>query len=242
LTEQEHIIETFSEMATRYEQLMNSELRRFWGIDYYSFIQEVLGEITTDHSYKVLDIATGTAFIPRNLINNGTNFSGITGLDITLDMLKNAKRLLGNTSQVENVDFVCASAHAMPFKSACFEIAICCLATHHMSVDRLLTETYSSLKPGGKFYIGDVGGSNKWKIQAVRSVIKIFAFFYFLFTENYSRARAESEAVANVMTSKEWYELIRTKGFENILIREVQSSKFWAPNPVIIEATKKLEE
>jgi len=238
LTEQDYIIETFSEMATRYEELMNSELSRFWGIDYYSFIQEVLGKIQIDGSQRILDIATGTAFIPRNFIKDGTKFSGIIGLDITLEMLKNAKRLIGNNPRAENVDFVCASAHAMPFNTACFDIAICCLATHHMSVDRLLSEIYFSLKPGGRLHIGDVGGSAKWKIRAIRTIIKIFAFIYFLFTENFSRARAESEAVANVMTSNEWHERIRENGFEHISIREVPSSKFWTPNPIIIEATK----
>jgi hypothetical protein len=34
LNEQDHIIETFTEMASRYESLMNSELNRFWGVSY----------------------------------------------------------------------------------------------------------------------------------------------------------------------------------------------------------------
>jgi ubiquinone/menaquinone biosynthesis C-methylase UbiE len=242
LTEQEHIVETFSEMATRYEELMNSELSRFWGIDYTSFIQEVLGNISTDTSERILDIATGTAFIPRSFLHDGVEFSRIIGLDITFEMLKNAIRLIGDNPRAKFVDFVCASAHAMPFKTDSFDIAICCLATHHMSVDQLLTEIDLALKPGGSFYIGDVGGSSKWKIGVVRTIIKFFAFISFLFTENYSRARAESEAVANVMTSEEWYERIRAKGFENISIREIPSSRIWTPNPVIIKATKKLEE
>jgi ubiquinone/menaquinone biosynthesis C-methylase UbiE len=242
LTEQEHIIKTFSEMATRYEDLMNSELTRFWGIDYYSFIQEVLGDIATDASVKILDIATGTAFIPRSFLKDGVDFSRITGLDITLEMLKNARRLSADLPRAKFVDFVCASAHEMPFKNNCFEIAVCCLATHHMSVDQLLAEIQIALAPGGKFYIGDVGGSSRWRIGIIRLIIKLFAFIYFLFTENYSRARSESEAVANVMTTQEWHDRISAKGFENISIREVKSSRFWTPNPVIIEATKKLEE
>ena len=40
MSEQDHIIETFTEMASRYENLVNSELNRFWGISYLDFIKE----------------------------------------------------------------------------------------------------------------------------------------------------------------------------------------------------------
>jgi len=242
LNEQKHIVETFTEMATRYEDLMNSELRRFWGIDYYAFIQEVLGEIQSEKSTKILDIATGTAFIPRNLDKNGVQYSNITGLDITFEMLRNGKRMINEGNRSKNIEFVCASAHSMPFAPGSFDIAICCLATHHMNVDQLLSEMNLALKPGSTIHIGDVGGSARWKIGLIRTVIKLFAFIYFLFTENYSRARAESSAVANVMTSNEWRDCIKKNGFEKINIHEVRSKKFWTPNPIIIEAIKNLEE
>jgi ubiquinone/menaquinone biosynthesis C-methylase UbiE len=242
LNEQEHIIKTFSEMASRYERLMNSELRRFWGIDYYHFISEVLLGIQIDLHGKILDIATGTAFIPRTLYKEKPPLGTITGLDLTFEMLFNGKTLLDQIRAAEKVTLVCASAHAMPFMGGSFDIAICCLATHHMSVNQLLSEIHHALKPGGRFHIGDVGGSAKWKIGLIRTVIKALAFMFFLVTENYSRAKAESEAVANVMTSEEWHDLIVENGFEKIKIREMKSSKFWTPNPVILEATKTLEE
>jgi len=238
LNDQEHIIETFSEMATRYEKLMNSELNRFWGMDYYAFIHNVLGDVTTKPSELVLDIATGTAFIPRIMVQKEQKFSRIVGLDITLEMLRNGKKLVGDQEGNRTIDFVCASAHEMPFQPNTYDRAVCCLATHHMSVDKLLSQIKFALKPGAVFHIGDVGGSSKWKIGFIRTVIKVFAFIYFLVTENYSRARAESKAVANVMTSEEWREKIVQQGFEDIQIREVQSSKFWAPNPIIIQARK----
>lgn len=241
MNEQDHIIETFSEMATRYEDLMNSELRRFWGIDYYAFIKEVLGDLDISDGTKILDVATGTAFIPRNILKENPNADHLTGLDITLDMLLNGKKLIEQQPSTGQVDFVCASAHDMPFKQSGFDLAICCLATHHMNVSLLLSELSRSIKPGGKLHIGDVGGSAKWKIGLIKSVIKVLAFVYFLFTENFSRAKAESAAVANVLTSEEWKILVQKNGFINIKVREVQSSRFWVPNPVIIEAIKSLE-
>jgi hypothetical protein len=65
------------------------------------------------------------------------------------------------------------------------------------------------------------------------------AFIYFLFAENLSRARAESEAVANVLTTQEWNKKISDHGFESIKTRDLKSKRFWIPNPVILEAIKK---
>jgi len=129
----------------------------------------------------------------------------------------------------------------MPLQKHIFDIAICCLATHHMNIDLLLKNVYSSLKPNGKFHIADVGGSKRWKIGIVRTFIKIIAFIYFLLVENLSRARAESGAIANMITINEWRELIADHGFISIKARELKSKRFWAPNPVIIEAKKPME-
>lgn len=238
MSEQEYIIETFKEMASRYEKLINSELNRFWGINYYEFVSEVLRGLDIDETSDILDIATGTAFIPRFLHGQGHLPRSILGLDLTYEMLLYGKQKIENNEIKNRTRFVCASAHEMPFRQESFSLAICCLATHHMNVDKLLSQTYALLKPGGIFRIGDVGGSAQWKIGFIRIVIKALAFIYFFFTENLSRAKAESEAVANVMTSEEWHQHIEENGFENIKIREIKSRYFWTPNPVIIEATK----
>ena len=64
------------------------------------------------------------------------------------------------------------------------------------------------------------------------------AFLYFLFTENFSRALAESAAIGNIHTSKEWEEMIKSHGFVDISIEQLRSKHFWAPNPLFIKAIK----
>ena len=241
MNEQDHIIETFTEMASRYERLMNSELNRFWGVSYIDFIQELMNEIDFSNHQHILDIATGTAFIPQYISAQKIPYHHVVGLDLTLEMLSNAKEQINKNSSDSSIRLVCASAHAMPFQKHTFDIAICCLATHHMNIDLLLENIYLSLKPNGKFHIADVGGSKRWKIGIIRTFIKMIAFVYFMFTENLSRAQAESRAIANVITIYEWRELIADHGFISIKTRELKSKRFWAPNPVIIEAKKPME-
>ena len=228
-------------MASRYESLMNSELNRFWGINYTDFIQELINEIDFSSHQSILDIATGIGFIPQYLSVQGIPYHHVVGLDLTFEMLSYAKEQIIKNRNGSSIQLVCASAHAMPFQEHIFDIAICCLATHHMNADLLLKSIYSSLKPDGKFYIADVGGSKRWKLGIIRTFIKVVAFIYFIFAENLSRAQAESEAVANILTVSEWRKLIADHGFISIKTRELKSKRFWAPNPVIIDA-KKLSE
>jgi ubiquinone/menaquinone biosynthesis C-methylase UbiE len=242
LDEQRHIVETFTEMATRYEGLMNNELNRFWGISYEEFVSDFLEGMKTGPDDTILDIATGTAYIPSYLIRHNKPFKKIIGLDLTFQMLHNANRNIGNEKANGKVDLVCGTAHELPLDPDSMDRIFCCLATHHMDIDLLLSNIERCLKPGGYAHLADVGGSSKWKNSIIRFFIKTFVVIYFIFTENLARAFAESDAIANIHTAREWEEMIESKGFENIDIKEMQSKRFWAPNPVIIKIQKPKEK
>lgn len=238
MEEQQQIIDTFTEMAPRYEELMNSELNRFWGFTYEGFVSQFLDGLQTKQDDVILDIATGTAFIPSYLIRHQKPFKKVIGLDLTYHMLYNARRNIGDAWKNQGPGLICASAHEMPLKPGCIDRAICCLATHHMDVDLLLDNIYRSLMPGGVAHLADAGGSSKWKNGIVRFFIKSAAFVYFLFAENHSRAVAESAAIANIHTASEWVSLAEQKGFINIEVHEMKSKKFWAPNPLTLKLEK----
>lgn len=241
MEEQQHIIETFSEMAPRYEGLMNNELTRFWGFTYEGFVSDFLEDLQTLASDTILDIATGTAFIPSYLIRKKKPYKKIIGLDITYQMLHNASRNINLGESRRSVELICASAHNMPIEPSSIDRAICCLATHHMDVDLLLSNIYQSLTPGGYAHLADAGGSSHWKNGLIRFFIKTLAFLYFLFTENFSRAMAESAAIANIHTADEWTMLVEEKDFINVEVKELRSNKFWAPNPIMIKIQKPKE-
>jgi hypothetical protein len=72
----------------------------------------------------------------------------------------------------------------------------------------------------------------------VRGIIKITAFLYFLAVENISRAWAETVAVSNIRTAKDWGLILSEHGFDDIKITRLSSTRFWAPDPLVLEATK----
>ncbi len=238
MKEKANIIQAFSEMAPRYEQVVDSELNRFWGWSYSGFINLLLKSTPLLPEDIVLDVATGTGVIPALLEKAGHPCNQTHALDITMSMLLHAKRRLGNQDGHGNQNLACASAMEMPYANSSFSQVICGLATHHMNVNKLLLESVRVLRSGGKLTIADVGGSNLWKFPGVKAFVRIFLFIYFILVENKSRAWAEASAVANVLSKDDWNLILMNSGFRNIEIQKLKSRYFWVPAPLLIKAEK----
>ena len=232
------IIEAFSEMAPRYEQVVDSELNRFWGWSYYGFVNLIIASTPIEPQDIILDVATGTGVIPSLLEKAGHPRNQIHGLDITMSMLMRAKGRSGDQNSHANQNLVCASAMEMPYANSGFSQVNCGLATHHMDVKELILESYRILRSGGKLTIGDVGGSNIWKFPGVKFLLRIIAFSYFFLVENKSRAWAEASAVSNVLSKDDWSRVLMNCGFRNIVIQKLKSRFFWVPAPLLIKAEK----
>ena len=233
-----NIIEAFSEMAPRYEQVVDSELNRFWGWSYNGFINLLLASTPVQPQDIILDVATGTGVIPSLLEKAGIPRNQIHGLDITMSMLMHAKRRLRIQDSPVNQNLVCASAMDMPYANTGFTQVICGLATHHMDVKKLILECHRVLRSEGKLTIADAGGSNLWKFPGVKFLFRIAAFIYFSLVENRSRAWAESNAVSNVLSKDDWNLVLMNSGFRNIVIQKLKSRYFWIPAPLLIKAAK----
>jgi ubiquinone/menaquinone biosynthesis C-methylase UbiE len=238
MEEKAKVIEAFTEMAPHYEQIVDSELHRFWGVSYLSFVRRLLASIPLRQSDVILDVATGTGVIPNQLHNNGHPRSLVHALDITFSMLRHAARRLSDDGNPSALNLACASAFDMPYADSIFSAVICGLATHHMDVVKMVRESYRVLKNPGSLAIGDVGGSPAWKLPGMRFLLRIIAFVYFFLAENKSRAWAETSAVANVLSSEDWTRMLQEAGFRNIVVQKLKSRFFWVPSPLLIRADK----
>jgi len=238
MNDKANIIEAFSEMAPRYEQVVDSELNRFWGWSYSGFINVLLASTSLQPQDIILDVATGTGVIPSLLEKAGHPCNQIHGLDITMSMLMRAKHRLGDQDGHVDQNLVCASAMEMPYANSGFTQVTCGLATHHMDVNKLLLESYRVLRSGGKLTIADAGGSGLWKFPGVKFLLRIVAFIYFFLVENKSRAWAETGAVSNILSNDGWNLVLMNSGFRNIVIQKLKSRHFWVPSPLLIKAEK----
>jgi ubiquinone/menaquinone biosynthesis C-methylase UbiE len=252
MNDKENIIETFTELAPRYEVVVDAELNRFWGLSYTGFVNQLFRVTPIPGQGRMLDLATGTGVIPNRVASERSSESPagsiakgdvketcqIHGLDITFSMLGRARKkmLAGNIGK--QVDLVCASAMDIPYASGSFDLVTCALATHHMEVRLLLSEAWRVLQGGGRLSIADVGGSNAWKLPVVKIFLRIAAFIYFLLQENIHRAWAEAQAVSNVRSKEEWFDLLLQAGFQDIKITKLKSKHRWVPEPLVIQAVK----
>ena len=232
------VIEAFTELAPRYEQVVDNELNRFWGWSYVEFVDRLIELTPLSDGDIILDLATGTSVIPRRLVERMKKEYRVVGLDITPRMLRRGKEKIDQDKAYINIHLTCGDAMVMPFSKESFNVVMCGLATHHMNVPRMLSDIKRVLKNGGRISLADAGGSPLWRFFVIKLVIRIAAFLYFLVVENNSRAWAEAAAVSNIRTAEDWNAILSQVGFVDIQITRLHSKRFWMPDPLVLEATK----
>lgn len=251
MEEQQTIIEAFTTLAPSYEQTVEHELRLFWGIGYRDFVDRLLSWVDLNGAGLVLDVATGTGVIPLALADRPGLRGKIVGLDITPLMLERGRQALGAHAAV--IDLVCGSGMEMPFASATFDVAICCLGTHHMEVPRLLAEMGRVLRPGGRLLMADVCATSFWRSSLGVIMLRTLLFFYTQslrfsrrrgveaagLSMSRERAQAEIDSFANIRTVPEWRDLLAEMGFDAIEIEEISALRRIYPGGIFIRASRK---
>jgi ubiquinone/menaquinone biosynthesis C-methylase UbiE len=231
------VIEAFTEMAHQYEEVVDQELRRFWGFSYREFVDWLIQAIPVRDDDLVLDVATGTARIPLALAARTKVESRIVGLDITSAMLEYGRRDVDAKGLTARIKLVCASGMAMPFVGGVFDKVICGLGTHHMDVPQMLFEMSRVLKAGGELVLADVAAFPYWRLPGIKIIIRIVGLLYFLLGRNVARAWAEADAVSNIYTAGEWRTMLSESGFAQIKITRLPARR-WIPNPLVMRAVK----
>jgi ubiquinone/menaquinone biosynthesis C-methylase UbiE len=230
-----NVVKAFTELAPRYEETMDRELEEFWGVGYREFVEQLIEIASIEEGDMVLDVATGTAYIPLALVDEIGATSQVVGLDITLAMLERGRERIEDTGSSSCISLVCASAMHMPFVESVFDVAICGLGTHHMDVPRMLSEMRRLLKTGGKLVVADVGASAFWRSFWGTVLLKILLIRYGLVNRS-ARAQAEIDAFSNVRTASEWRALLSDFGFTKIEIVESPARRFWYPHALTMKA------
>jgi ubiquinone/menaquinone biosynthesis C-methylase UbiE len=122
MSDKEYIIETFTELAPRYEEVVNAELNRFWGWSYIDFVNLLIQMSQISNKGRMLDLATGTGIIPRKVFSEGLRQNSIHGLDITRSMLVRARKKAAAADIQDKLDLVCASAMEIPYANESFTL------------------------------------------------------------------------------------------------------------------------
>ena len=238
MTDDGIIVDAFTELAPGYEETMDREIRSVWGLSYDQFVERLIEAASLDENEvnAVLDVATGTAFIPRKLAEKAGANSRIVGLDITQAMLEHGQKMVETAGSSSRIQLVCASAMAMPFAEGFFDVVICGLGTHHMDVPRMLSEMRRVTKTGGTLVIAEAGAAPLWRSFLGSALLRILLFIYRLRYMSAVRVQAEQEAFLNLHTAAEWRTMLSGFGFADIDVVEFRAHRPWYPCALVMKA------
>lgn len=105
---------------------------------------------------RVLDLATGTGLVAIKAAKQVGDNGFVTGVDISDLMLAQAQEK-AKTLNLNNLEFIKEDIEKIALPSNNFDIIFCCAAIPLLSdIDRVFSNSYKCLKPGGKL------GFNCW--------------------------------------------------------------------------------
>lgn len=229
------LLTAFSELAPEYEETMGRELEQYLGIGYEAFVDGLLARAAVGPDDRVLDVATGTALIPRRLADarNGNGRGLAVGLDITPAMLHRGCRAIraGNLSAF----LVGGSGMDLPFARHVFDVVVCAFGTHHMDAPRLLHEARRVLRAGGRLVLAEAGAPAYWRTIVGRLLLKVLLSAFGL-TRSKARNQIEEDAFGRMYTAAEWHAMLSNAGFGAIQVRETRARRAWYPRTLTMTA------
>ena len=236
MKEKQAVKETFTDLSSHYEKTINWELNTVWGWSYQGFAEDLVNRTEFRENQLVLDIATGTAVIPRKIMELKIPGVHLVGLDLTESMLRQGIRKIPESDFNTSISLTCADAMALPYPEGAFDVVLSGLASHHMNIPLMLSEMKRVLKPDGILSIIDVSTSAFLESPAIKVIIRVLVFLYFLIQKNPARAWAEAVAVSNVRTPEGWQKEFQEAGFDDIEIIKLSSKYSWVPEPLYIQS------
>lgn len=126
----------------------------------------ILGNLGLAGTESVLDVATGTGIMARDLAPHAAH---VTGIDVTPEMLAQARQLAADAG-IANIAFDDGDAAALPYPDGQFDLVISRIAVHHFANPEVeLGEMRRVCKPSGRVAIVDITASDDAALSATHN-------------------------------------------------------------------------
>ncbi len=159
--------------------------------------------LPTEHAWlregmTVLDLGSGAGndvFVARRIVGG---YGRVIGVDMTPDMVARARENAAKLGY-SNVEFRHGEIESLPVESAVIDVVISnCVLNLVSGKKRAFAEIHRVLKPGGHFCISDVVVTGSLP-EIVQEAVEMYV-----------------GCIAGAMQRKEYLELVRNSGFENV--------------------------
>lgn len=162
----------------------------------------------------VLDLGSGAGndcFIARSIVGETGQ---VTGIDFTDAMLEKANKNLEKVG-FKNINFVKGDIENLPLNDDIFDVAISnCVLNLVPDKQKVFSEIYRVLKPGGHFCISDVVLTGELP-QNLREAAEMYA-----------------GCVSGAILKEEYIQIIKQQGFSEIEIKKEKEIK--VPNSILL--------
>ncbi len=212
-----------------FEQKLAGEFERRTGLDYKATIAEAIAVAEPEPGMKVLDVATGSGIIARQLISHVGEKGQIICIDATPELVERARLAAQSAGQGRRLEWQVAPAEKLPFEAGKFDLITCTMAFPKLQAQQFLSEAHRVLKTGGRLLLAT-------ELAPKTS----FGDFQLKLRRNWFQfiARKPAEASARFYSSEEISALLNAAGFRQSIIRVLPPKSRHATIFSLIKAVK----
>ncbi len=226
----------FERISSRYDavnRILSLGMDRSWR-------RRLAGKVTGLTSGRILDVATGTGDILREIARHGAAPFKLYGLDRAESMLRLAREKFSCLSS-RHVLFLKADAMHLPFPSDIFDAVTMGFGIRNMpDPSGVLREIARVLQPGGRVFILEFSlPANKWirlaALLYLRGVVPVVGGF---FSGNIKAYRYLTRSVEHFPCGDDFCQWLRQSGFSDIRTEPIlwgMSSIYSAQKPGTIQ-------
>ena len=153
----------FDSVASKYDVMndaMSFGLHRIWK-------HQLVYLANVRPSFKVLDLAAGTADLSALLAPKLGEQGEITLCDLNLAMLEHGREKLVDKGMLKNLHYVQAMAETLPFRENYFDRVVLAFGLRNFTdQDQALQAIFRVLKPGGQLLVLEFSKARKWLRKA----------------------------------------------------------------------------
>ncbi len=199
-----------SDWLNEFEQKRAKEFQRRTGLDYKTFLKQILENAEPHPGMHILEVAAGSGMIARHLVGLVGSEGKIIGVDSTKELVEQARLDAQSAKVSTRIEWRVAPVKHLPFREGEFDLVACGLTFNQFDPQEFFAETHRILRMEGMLLtaaeLTAPATLSDWVQKARRQYNRIF------------KGETE-EANAHYHSSHELTEMLRAAGFRQIVMR-----------------------
>jgi demethylmenaquinone methyltransferase/2-methoxy-6-polyprenyl-1,4-benzoquinol methylase len=209
----------FADVAAYYDRANNVASLGLWNW----FLRVFMATITVQPGQRMLDVCAGTNAVGIALLEREPTLE-VHAIDRSLEMQQVGRQRAEERGL--RIDGVIGDVHSLPYPDNHFDVVTLQYASRHLRVDRVFSEIYRVLKPGGRFYHCDMlrPGSpfvEKMYFAYLRFCLAFTGFFFRSSPAAPNCKRYFIRTLSMFYTPDELSQVLATVGFKDISVKTI---------------------